>query len=352
MRLTCPRCRAEYEIPDTAIPAAGREVECSSCAHVWLQMPAAAPVAVPKTRGNPPPAVQPAPAGQGAAYPSEPAPLSRPLDDSILSILREEAARELSARQAEGRKPAPAADHIPVISPAPPPSQTIAEPELHPVPHQPTTAPTPPRADFDWPVATVTLPDDAPPAFAPAPASTSEPEPQPKPEPQPEPAPAPRPRLVPLPEPAVSITDPDPESVAASDQPPRRLPDAALLAATLTRRAAPAPSTDDTARPEQARDRDARPDGPLARPARPAPTRPAPAATATALPAVVPARRGGYAAGFGLAVMLALAFLALYALAPRLPAGQDGGGGGGALGALRDGVDQLRLWLHGLLTAG
>ena len=167
MRLTCPRCRAEYEIPDTAIPAAGREVECSSCAHVWLQMPAAAPVAVPKTRGNPPPAVQPAPAGQGAAYPSEPAPLSRPLDDSILSILREEAARELSARQAEGRKPAPAADHIPVISPAPPPSQTIAEPELHPVPHQPTTAPTPPRADFDWPVATVTLPDDAPPDDAP-----------------------------------------------------------------------------------------------------------------------------------------------------------------------------------------
>ncbi|WP_390965696.1 hypothetical protein, partial [Paracoccus yeei] len=80
--------------------------------------------------------------------------------------------------------------------------------------------------------------------------------------------------------------------------------------------------------------------------ARPAPTRPAPAA---ALPAVVPARRGGYAAGFGLAVMLALAFLALYALAHRLPAGQDGGG---ALGALRDGVDQLRLWLHGLLTAG
>ncbi|WP_191569637.1 hypothetical protein [Paracoccus yeei] len=67
---------------------------------------------------------------------------------------------------------------------------------------------------------------------------------------------------------------------------------------------------------------------------------------------MVPARRGGYAAGFGLAVMLALAFLALYALAPRLPAGQDGGGGGGALGALRDGVDQLRLWLHGLLTAG
>ncbi|MBY0138412.1 hypothetical protein H7K23_20510, partial [Paracoccus yeei] len=75
--------------------------------------------------------------------------------------------------------------------------------------------------------------------------------------------------------------------------------------------------------------------------------RPAPAAAA--LPAVVPARRGGYAAGFGLAVMLALACLALYALAPRLPAGQDGGG---ALGALRDGVDQLRLWLHGLLTAG
>ncbi|MEF9602131.1 zinc-ribbon domain-containing protein, partial [Paracoccus sp. PXZ] len=29
MRLTCPRCAAQYEIAESAIPASGREVECS-----------------------------------------------------------------------------------------------------------------------------------------------------------------------------------------------------------------------------------------------------------------------------------------------------------------------------------
>ena len=46
--------------------------------------------------------MQPAPAGQGAAYPSEPAPLSRPLDDSILSILREEEAQWAEEAKSRG----------------------------------------------------------------------------------------------------------------------------------------------------------------------------------------------------------------------------------------------------------
>ncbi|MFD2440012.1 zinc-ribbon domain-containing protein [Paracoccus kondratievae] len=37
MRLTCPRCAAQYEIAESAIPPAGREVECSACGHVWRQ---------------------------------------------------------------------------------------------------------------------------------------------------------------------------------------------------------------------------------------------------------------------------------------------------------------------------
>ena len=75
MRLVCPRCGAQYEIDDEAIPPQGRDVECSSCDNVWRATrpfdPGARPV------------------------------LSRPLNDSVLEILRQEAARELEARAAE-----------------------------------------------------------------------------------------------------------------------------------------------------------------------------------------------------------------------------------------------------------
>ena len=76
MRLVCPRCGAQYEIDAEAIPARGRDVECSACEHVWRAYPAGFD-----------PAARPA--------------LSRPLDESVIEILRGEAARELEARAAE-----------------------------------------------------------------------------------------------------------------------------------------------------------------------------------------------------------------------------------------------------------
>ena len=36
MRLICPNCTAEYEIPEDAIPAVGRDLQCSSCGVTWL----------------------------------------------------------------------------------------------------------------------------------------------------------------------------------------------------------------------------------------------------------------------------------------------------------------------------
>lgn len=37
MRLTCPNCSAQYEVPVEAIPPAGRDVQCSACQHTWFE---------------------------------------------------------------------------------------------------------------------------------------------------------------------------------------------------------------------------------------------------------------------------------------------------------------------------
>ncbi|SEO62542.1 MJ0042 family finger-like domain-containing protein [Salinihabitans flavidus] len=37
MRLICPNCGAQYEVPDQVIPQDGRDVECSSCGQTWFQ---------------------------------------------------------------------------------------------------------------------------------------------------------------------------------------------------------------------------------------------------------------------------------------------------------------------------
>ncbi|KGJ07971.1 hypothetical protein IT40_19640 [Paracoccus versutus] len=84
------------------------------------------------------------------------------------------------------------------------------------------------------------------------------------------------------------------------------------------------------------------PAGAAANPAEPAA---APAQREAPVPALVPVRRqrsGGYGMGFGLAAMLALGAVILYALAPQIPAEE----GGGWLADWRQQVDQGRLWLH------
>lgn len=37
MRLTCPNCTAQYQVPADAIPENGRDVQCSACDHTWFQ---------------------------------------------------------------------------------------------------------------------------------------------------------------------------------------------------------------------------------------------------------------------------------------------------------------------------
>jgi predicted Zn finger-like uncharacterized protein len=118
MRLVCPNCDAQYEVDDSAIPAAGRDVQCSACGHGWFHRPdprpaAAAAVAAaadPVTARPAPPAAARDPSDRLA--PAEPGtvagavapagtPPRRPLDETVKTVLREEALREAAARQAE-----------------------------------------------------------------------------------------------------------------------------------------------------------------------------------------------------------------------------------------------------------
>ena len=46
MRLICPNCGAQYEVPQSVIPETGRDVQCSGCGHTWFQIhPDMAPAA-------------------------------------------------------------------------------------------------------------------------------------------------------------------------------------------------------------------------------------------------------------------------------------------------------------------
>ena len=39
MILECKSCQKKFIVPDNAIPAAGRLVQCSSCGNKWTQFP-------------------------------------------------------------------------------------------------------------------------------------------------------------------------------------------------------------------------------------------------------------------------------------------------------------------------
>ena len=126
MRLVCPNCDAEYEVDAAAIPDGGRDVQCSNCGHAWFQLSpdVEAELAAEEALFDAPPpiaAVAEVPASVGAdpvphdmaddadesdppPHPElEPAPepALRSIDESVLAVLREEAAREVEARKVE-----------------------------------------------------------------------------------------------------------------------------------------------------------------------------------------------------------------------------------------------------------
>ena len=134
MRLTCPNCGAQYEVPDEVIPETGRDVQCSNCGDTWFQphpdhMPDpeqdtadSAPTAsdnlpdydseAETEPARPPETPQDDDFAEHAAEESvrdetedaagdAPEPSRRELDSSVRDILRQEAELEQQARAAE-----------------------------------------------------------------------------------------------------------------------------------------------------------------------------------------------------------------------------------------------------------
>ena len=97
MRLICPNCDAQYEVPDDVMPETGRDVQCSNCGQTWFQhhpdhMPSedtARSVPAPDEEVAPPPP------------PPSPAPERerKQLDPAVADILRQEAEAEQEARR-------------------------------------------------------------------------------------------------------------------------------------------------------------------------------------------------------------------------------------------------------------
>lgn len=108
MRLICPNCDAQYEVPDEVVPTSGRDVQCSNCGQTWFQHhPDHLP---PEPDEEPLASDDPAP-DEEVAPPPPPAP-SRPdlpkrkeLDPAVADILRQEAQAEFEARKQRDQTP-------------------------------------------------------------------------------------------------------------------------------------------------------------------------------------------------------------------------------------------------------
>jgi predicted Zn finger-like uncharacterized protein len=98
MRLVCPNCKANYEIPRHAVPISGREVKCDSCGHSWFQTRI--------KKNNEEKLIEPESknAEEDIVEIESAASHQKKIDPSVIKILKEEAKREIEARDRERTK--------------------------------------------------------------------------------------------------------------------------------------------------------------------------------------------------------------------------------------------------------
>ena len=98
MRLVCPNCKANYEVPRHAVPIGGREVKCASCGHSWFQTRT--------KKSNDGELIEPENEviKQDTEEVMSATPNQKKIDPSVIKILKEEAKREIQARDQERNK--------------------------------------------------------------------------------------------------------------------------------------------------------------------------------------------------------------------------------------------------------
>jgi len=154
MRLVCPNCAAQYEVDVNAIPEAGRDVQCANCGNTWFQERAPSELSAPDPSGVDATADD-TQADFGSAQPTQDVdeyddddesheaeaepPIQRqqtPVDPSVLDILRSEAEREAAARDAEDTDdaPAPVQDDVAEYQDIEDEPQVVETPEAEAVP--------------------------------------------------------------------------------------------------------------------------------------------------------------------------------------------------------------------------
>lgn len=91
MRLICPKCDAQYEVAEHVIPEEGRDVQCSSCGHIWFQESAAvdgpddgqaeSPLPGAEAAPGPEPWAEPEPAAAPVEVENTVVPVASPVED-------------------------------------------------------------------------------------------------------------------------------------------------------------------------------------------------------------------------------------------------------------------------------
>jgi len=114
MRLTCPNCGAQYEVPDEVIPDEGRDVQCSNCGDTWYQSHPDFSDDETAEDGDQPEAAEPPDQEPGSETLREaigqPSQSKEPqqqqeIPEGVSDILREEAERETQLRADEASEP-------------------------------------------------------------------------------------------------------------------------------------------------------------------------------------------------------------------------------------------------------
>ena len=98
MRLVCPNCKANYEVPRHAVPIGGREVKCASCGHSWFQ------TRTKKTNDGELIEPENEVIKQDTEEVMSATSNQKKIDPSVIKILKEEAKREIQARDQERNK--------------------------------------------------------------------------------------------------------------------------------------------------------------------------------------------------------------------------------------------------------